>query len=46
MESESPEELVNIVSGAVIDKDAKPDIDRAYSFGNENFVQFVYTKVL
>ena len=45
-ESESPEELINIVSGAVIDEDAKQDIDRAYSVGNENFVQFVNTKVL
>ncbi len=45
-ESESPEELVNIVSRAVIDKDAKQDIDRAYSIGNENFVQFINTKAI
>lgn len=45
-ESDSPEELVNIVSGAVIDEDTKQDIDRAYTVGNEKFLQFVNMKVI
>ena len=44
--SDSLDELVNIVSGAVIEEDAKQDIDRAYTIGNEKFLQFVNTKVL
>ena len=44
-ENDSPDELVNIVSGAVLDEDAVQDIDRAYTVGNEKFLQFVDTKV-